>query len=64
MNAQFKRQDGRAEGVAMYKKNNATTMATPDLIMKLDIQNMVKMFFKLLASESCGDIFAAVSLVN
>jgi hypothetical protein len=61
---QFKGQDVRAGGVAIYEKNNATALATPHLLMKLDKQNMAKMSFKLGASESCGDIYATMSLVN
>jgi hypothetical protein len=41
--------------------DNATTMAMPHLLMKLDKQNMAKTLFKLSASDSCGDICAALS---
>jgi hypothetical protein len=61
---QFKRQDGRAGGVAMYERNNATIMTTPHILKKLDKQNTAKTSFKLAASESCGDICAAECLVN
>jgi glutamate synthase domain-containing protein 1 len=43
---QFKRQDVRAGEVAIYEKNNATTMATPHFLMILDKQNMAKTSFK------------------
>jgi hypothetical protein len=33
---QFKVQNVRDGGVAIYEKNNATTMATPSLLMKPD----------------------------
>jgi hypothetical protein len=56
---QFKRQDDRAGGVAIYEKSNATAMATPHLLIKLDKQNMAKTSFKLPASETCGDVCAA-----
>jgi hypothetical protein len=62
--AQFKRQDGRAGGVAMYERNNATIMATHHILKKLDKPRMTKTSFKLAASESCGDICAAECLVN
>jgi hypothetical protein len=62
--AQFKRHDVRAGRVAIYEKNNATTTATPHLLMKLDKRNMAKTSFKLPASESCGDVCAAKCLVN
>jgi hypothetical protein len=39
-------------------------MSTPHLLMKLDKQNMAMSSFKLAASEWCGGICAAVSLVN
>jgi hypothetical protein len=39
--------------------DNATTMATPHLLMKLDKQNMAKTSFKLPASDLCGDVCAA-----
>jgi hypothetical protein len=39
--------------------DNATTMATPHLLMKLDKQNITKMSFKLPASDLCEDICAA-----
>jgi hypothetical protein len=39
----FKRQHVRAGGVAIYEKNNATTMTAPHL-MKLDKQNMAKTY--------------------
>jgi hypothetical protein len=39
-------------------------MAMPQLVMKLDKQNMAKMSFKLAASESCGDMCAGEYLVN
>jgi exonuclease III len=61
---QFKRQDIRAGEVAIYEKSNATTMATPLLLMKLDEQNMAKTSFKLPASDSCGDVCAAECPVN
>jgi hypothetical protein len=44
--------------------DNATTMATPHLLMKLDKQNMTKTSFKLPTSDSCGDVCAAECLVN
>jgi hypothetical protein len=44
--------------------DNATTMAQPHLLMKLDKQKMGKTSFKLAASESCGDVCAAECLVN
>jgi hypothetical protein len=44
--------------------DNATTMATSHLLMKLVKQNMAKMPFKLPASDSCGAICAAECLVN
>jgi hypothetical protein len=43
--------------------DNATTMATPHLLMKLDKQNMAKTF-KLPASGSCRDVCAAECHVN
>jgi hypothetical protein len=61
---QFKRQDVTAGELAMYGKNNTTTVAAPHLLVKLDEQNMTKMSFKLAASESCADIRAAKWLVN
>jgi hypothetical protein len=61
---QFKRRDVRAGGVATYEKSNATNMAMPRLLIKLDKQNMAKTLFKLLASESCGDVRIAQCLVN
>jgi hypothetical protein len=48
---QFKRQDVRAGGVAIYEKNNATTIAAPHLLMQLDKENMAKMSSKLPASD-------------
>jgi hypothetical protein len=64
-NTQFKRQDVRAEGAALYEKKmaKATSMATPHLLMKLDTQNMAKTF-KLAASDSCVDICASKCLIN
>jgi hypothetical protein len=56
---QFKRQDIRAGGIAICEKNNATTMAVPHLLMKLDEQNVAKTSFNLPASDSCGDVCAA-----
>jgi uncharacterized protein (DUF2461 family) len=56
---QFKRQDIRARRVAIYEKNNATTMATPHLLMKL-----AKTWFKLAPLETYGDICAAECHVN
>jgi hypothetical protein len=44
--------------------NNATTMATPHLLMKLDKQNMAETSFKLPALDSCGDVCAAECPVN
>jgi predicted metalloenzyme YecM len=44
--------------------DNATTMATPHLLMKLHKQNVAKTSFKLSASDSCGDVCAAECLVN
>jgi hypothetical protein len=44
--------------------DNAATMATPHLLMKLDTQNMAKTSFKLPASDSCGDVCAAKCPVN
>jgi hypothetical protein len=44
--------------------NNATTMATPHLLMKLVKQNMAKTSFKLPASDSCGEVCEADYLVN
>jgi hypothetical protein len=44
--------------------DNATTMATPHLVMKLGKQNMAKTSFKLAASDSCGDVCAAECPVN
>jgi hypothetical protein len=44
--------------------DNATTMATPHLLMKLDKQNMAKTSLKLPASDSCGDVCAAEGPVN
>jgi hypothetical protein len=61
---QFKRQEVRAGGVAIYEINYASTMAKPHFLMKLDKQNMAKTSFKLPASESCGDVCAAECLVN
>jgi exonuclease III len=61
---QYKRQDIRAGGVAIYEKNNATTMATPHLLMKLDKQNTANTSFKLAASDSCGDVCAAECRAN
>jgi hypothetical protein len=60
---EFKRQDVRAGGVAIYEKNT-TTMATSHLLMQLDKQNMAKTSFKLSASESFGDFCAAKCLAN
>jgi hypothetical protein len=48
-----------------YKQmDNATNMATPHLLMKLDKQNMAKTSFKLAASVACGDVCAAECPVN
>jgi hypothetical protein len=44
--------------------DNATNMATPHPLMKLDKQNMAKTSFKLPASDSCGDVCAAECPVN
>jgi hypothetical protein len=44
--------------------DNATTMAMPHLLMKLDKQNTTKMSFKLPASDWCGDVCAAECLVS
>jgi hypothetical protein len=44
--------------------DNATTMAMPHLLMKLNKQNMAKTSFKLPASDLCGDICAAECPVN
>jgi hypothetical protein len=44
--------------------DNAATMATPHLLMKMDKQNMTKTSFKLPASDSCGDVCAAECPVN
>jgi hypothetical protein len=44
--------------------DNATTMAMPHLLMKLDKQNMAKTLFKLPASDLCGDVCAAECLVS
>jgi hypothetical protein len=44
--------------------DNASTMATPHLLMKLDKQNMAKTSFKLPASDSCADVCAAECPVN
>jgi hypothetical protein len=44
--------------------DNATTIAAPHLLMKLDEQNMAKTSFKLPASDSCGDVCAAECPVN
>jgi hypothetical protein len=49
---------------SIYEKNNATTMAMPHLLMKLDKQNTAMKSFKLAASDSCGDVCAAECLVN
>jgi hypothetical protein len=43
---------------------NATTMATPLFLMKLDEQNVGKTSFKLPASDSCGEVCEADCLVN
>jgi hypothetical protein len=44
--------------------DNATTMATPQFLMKLNKQNMAKTPLKLPASDSCGDVCAVQCLVN
>jgi hypothetical protein len=44
--------------------HNATNMATPHLLMKVDEQNMSRTSFKLPASDSCGDVCAAECPVN
>jgi hypothetical protein len=44
--------------------DNATTMATPLFLMKLDKENMAKTSFKLSASDSSGEVCAAECLVN
>jgi hypothetical protein len=44
--------------------DNATTMTTPHLLMKLDKPNMANTSFKLPTSDSCGNVCAAVCLVN
>jgi hypothetical protein len=44
--------------------DNATTMATPHLLMKLDKQNMAKMSFKAPASDLCLDVCEAECPVN
>jgi hypothetical protein len=44
--------------------DNATTMATPDHLMKLDKQNMANTSFKLPVSDSCGNVCAAECPVN
>jgi hypothetical protein len=44
--------------------DNAITMATPHLLMKLFKQNITKTSFKLPASDSCGDVCAAECPVN
>jgi hypothetical protein len=49
---EFKQEEVRALGVAIYEKNNATPMTTPHLLMKLDKQNMAKTSCTLTASES------------
>jgi hypothetical protein len=61
---QFKRQDVRVGGVAIYEKNNSTTMATPHLHLKLDKQNTAKTSFEIAASKSCGDVCATECPVN
>jgi hypothetical protein len=60
----FKRQNIRAGGVAIYEKNNATTMANHHLLMKPNKQNMAKTSFELAASEMCRDVCVAECLVN
>jgi hypothetical protein len=44
--------------------DNAITMATHHLLMKLHRQNMAKTSFKLPASDSSGDVCTAECLVN
>jgi hypothetical protein len=44
--------------------DNATTMATPHLLMKLDKQNLAKTSLKLAAWDHCGDACAAEWPVN
>jgi hypothetical protein len=44
--------------------DNATTMATPHLLMKLDKQNMTKTSFNLPAPDSCANVCAAECPVN
>jgi hypothetical protein len=39
-------------------------MGARHLLMKLEKQNMTKTSFKLAASESCGDVWAAECTVN
>jgi hypothetical protein len=48
-----------------YKQiDNATTMAMPHFLVKLDKPNMAKTLFKLPASDLCGGVCAAECLVN
>jgi hypothetical protein len=44
--------------------DNATIMAMPHRLMKLDKQNMAKTSFKLPASDPCGDVCATECPVN
>jgi hypothetical protein len=61
---QFKREDVRAGGVAIYEKENCTLYSTPHILMKFDHNDLLQVHSTTAGSQDCGDICVIETIVN